>query len=45
LTAPLRELARLMRNASTVAAELRDRLGNATAPVTPSVRPAYRIDR
>jgi hypothetical protein len=45
LTAPLRELARLLGSASIVAVELRDRLGNAATSVAPAARPAYRIDR
>ena len=44
LTAPLRELARLMRTASSVAGELRDKLGDAAGPVTPAARPLYRTD-
>jgi len=45
VTAPLRELARLMRAASAVAGELGDKLRNAAAPAVHTARPAYRADR
>jgi hypothetical protein len=45
VTAPLRGAARLVRSANTVAGDLREKLGNAAAPVAPAARPVYRADR
>jgi len=44
LTAPLRQLAGLMRTATAVAGDLRDKLGDAAGRVTPVARPVYRTD-